>query len=287
MSGFSSQLQNAPIALIAIGDDDVIVDANLQAIEAGLTVGESMKKYQPDLGAPFREAVEHQRDTESWLFRFDDSEKRYRITSITNDTILYCWLQDLSEQVALAEKVKQLKDPGSKRLRRINHQATTALGYAELLEVIMDDHEMLTAEKLSAVKQYQSEVANSLKMIQQIAQQEKEGKAVASSSILVAESHEALSELITELLRAEGYRVACFSDGQSALKYYSVNREAISKAIIDENLKGEGNLPLVMALRDMAPDLEIVTLTADASASSRDRILKPVDFQLLLKAVED
>jgi len=287
MIELSPQLELAPVALLVLDADDVIVTANLLARDSGFECGVPVSRYVTGVPQSLRAAIDGEPDTRSWRFRFADREKRYDIRCICEEGMYYCWLFDQSENIALAEKARQLKDPGSRRLRQINHQAATAMGYAELLEVIMADHEVLTAEKLAAVRQYQSEVSSALQNIQQVAQQDKENTKASSTSILVADSHAALSELISELLRAEGYRVTSFTDGESAYKYCKVNRHAIRKAIMDEGLRSNDNRPLVAALQEMKPSLEIVTLTDDTENNAADSILKPVDFQLLLRAVED
>lgn len=285
MTDLPDILKRAPIAMIVLNREDRVVDSNDLARTLGFVAHTMMNDLLIGLEEKFCEAIQHGPPLRSWRVRIDDREKRFQITWQAEGENFFVWFQDISEQVALAEKVRKTKAPSSKQLRQANHQAVTGLGYAELLEVIMDDHDILSGEKLTAVKHYQSEVANTLRAIQRITLNEGKDAAIEPTSIMVAESHAALSELISELLRAEGYRATSFSDAESALKFYALNHHTIQKAVIDETLKSDEEF-LTAALKKLAPELEIITLTDNEQIQSPGSVLKPVDFQLLLSAVE-
>ena len=105
-------------------------------------------------------------------------------------------------------------------------------------------------------------------------------------SILVADGHEDLSQLVAELLRAEGYKVFDFNDAAAALKCFSLNGATISKAIIDDELMNEDNVPLISALKELSPGLGIVALSNKSSEAGVDAIQKPLDFHQLLQAIK-
>ena len=108
---------------------------------------------------------------------------------------------------------------------------------------------------------------------------------MSRSLVIVADSHEALTELITELLRTEGYRVAGFSDGASAVTYCAMNPEGIGHALIDEQMTDADGHLLLDVLRSLSPGLRILRLTDDGD--DQDCIRKPVDFRQLLDALTE
>ena len=278
-------IQSAPVAVIRLAEDDRIAAANHCAAALGLTPGLCLNDCVSGLEESFYQLISRQSSPRSWLIRLADREKRFRIDAVLQPDGLYLWLQDQTELSGLAEKLRRQSGPETRLLRQINHQAVTAMGYAELLDVITDDHEMIGGDKLSAVRQYLKDISRALRVIQQAASRENTDSVESQSAVLVVEGHAALSELISELLRAEGYKVVSFSDAVSALKYFTMNQHAVQKAVIDEALQAETN-PLVTELRAIAPELEIVTLTERENSDTPHSVLKPVDFQLLLRAVE-
>ena len=274
--------------LLVLDNGDMIVQLNLAALSLGFAAGKPMSTYVEGLQEPFQAAVRREDVATSYLLRLDQREKWFTIHARESEAGLQVWLQDLSGQLALAEQVRQLKNPGSKSLRQINHVVVTALGFSELLEVIMADNRALSTTKLKVARQYQTKVLKSLKQIQQLTDRRNStGEPQGTKSILVADGHQALTDLITELLRIEGYKTTGFSDAGSVLKYCAVNGHGIHKAVIDDCLKDENGQLLVTALQKLIPGLDIVTLSADLNAANRGGIRKPLDFRALLRAMED
>lgn len=281
-----NQLEYAPLPLVVIDEEDVIRDFNARAERLGFQLGTSIGFYVQGIDGLFAEMLDAVSETKTWQFSFTEMDKKCKVFSIKDQGMIYCWLQDLSEHMALAEKLRNIHDPASKQLRQINHMASTAMGYAELLEVIMTDHDSISADRLSAVRQYQKEVRETLQSILHTSHESGRPRNGHKVSILVAESHETLNELISELLKSEGYRVANFMDAESVVKYYRLNQHSAQKAIIDESLTCLDGRNLAQVLREIDPGLDILTLTNDDNTTSDGAILKPVDFQKLLRAVE-
>lgn len=283
MADFPGALESAPVALVLLDTQDEILNLNQAAVRMGLQSGRTLASFIDGLNGPFCEHVLNQPDSSVYSLRSAKSEKRCRAVTQRETEGLYVWFLDITEQLALGEQVRQLKQPGARKLRQVNHLTVTAVGYAELLDVIMADNDALSAEKLATVRQYQTEVTKNLMAIQRIL--DGETGTVHQGSVLVADQHHALAELITELLRSEGYKVASFSDASSALKYYQVNESSIHKAVIDEDLKDPQGVTLIALLREITPALNIVTLSE--GAASKGSVQKPLDFQMLLQAIED
>ena len=279
-------VKQAPIPLVVINGEDVIQGLNAKARQFGFSEGELITRYIPDCDAVFAEAIQHTPQSRAWHFTFVDSEKTCKVFASKDQDLTYCWIQDLSENLALSERLRQHKEPTSRQIRQINHQVSTSLGYAELLEVIMDDPGSMSSDKLSLVSQYQAEVRESLQKIYKIVQQENFDPRDSDLSILVAEPHDTLNELICELLKAEGYKVVNFVDAESAVKFYQLNKHTVQKAVIDDSLRCADGRKLPDALQNIEPVLEIVHMTSDSESGSADAIRKPVDFQQLLSAIQ-
>ena len=154
---------------------------------------------------------------------------------------------------------------------------------AELLEVIMTESDTLAADKIRTVRHYQAEIARSLKAILGVIGGE--SRSHPRGTVLVADRHPALAELIEELLRSEGYRVVSFTDAASALKYCRVNSHSIDSAVIDDSLRDDRAGSLIEALTAASPGLGIVRLTENRESADAGAVAKPLDFQALLETL--
>ena len=90
-------------------------------------------------------------------------------------------------------------------------------------------------------------------------------------------------ELLTELLRTEGYKATGFTDADSAVKFCGLNASSIDTIVVDESMHNEEGLPLQFALRTLIPDVTVITLSSQPEDDNS--IQKPVDFEILLEAV--
>jgi len=278
-------LQTAPVALVVLDDEDLIGEANGKAVAMGLLVGTTLGSYMSGLEEKFIDHVRHQADSQLYRLDFEHGEKRCRATVEENNGDFYVWLQDVSEQLVLADEIRRLKHPDTRKMRQINQLAVTAAGYSELLDVMLADSDNLGEEKLNMVRQYQRELTKNLSAIPRVVANNK--TETKKGSVLVADHNAALTELISELLRAEGYKVVGFSDPDTALKYYRVNEHNIHKAVVDEGLICENDVSLVSTLQTASQDLGLVVLSGDSDSSDHGKVRKPLDFRMLLDAMED
>lgn len=284
MQELPETLQYAPMPLLIVNDEDIITTLNDSASVMGFRAGALVGDYLNGMSEPFCEYLRYQPASNVYRFQFEGSEKPCKVTPIQFAELHCLWLQDISENLALADQLRQVKKPESMQFRQINQLIVTAMGYSELLDVVMSDNEGLSTEKMSTVKQYQLEITRNLRAIQDLIDGnqgvEKNG------SILVIEQHETLAELISELLRAEGYKVTAFSDAQSGLKFATMNAASLQIAIVDEAIadkEGEGSL--LDALELAAPELPILRLTDQGEGQGTIR--KPLDFNRLIQAVQE
>jgi CheY-like chemotaxis protein len=292
VSSLSNILNKSPTALIVLNAHDQVIDCNEAAHGLGFELYRKMSDYL-SLSEPFVTQAKYQPETHIYSFQFTDKQKRLRATihedesaidkPASDKTETLVWLVDVTEQLVVAERARQLMNPDAKRLRQISQQAMTALGYTELLDVVLADNLTLSPDKLVIVAQYQAEVAKRLREIQTLIA--KPEKNISAKMILVAEGHQALTELITELLRTEGYKVVGFTDAHSVLEYLRLNPATVSKAIIDEALKDGDSISLIERIREAEPTVKLIVLSDRHDA--KGSIQKPLDFQVLLEAMYD
>lgn len=285
MIELSAVLQTAPVALVVLDDDDLIKQVNGKAHAMGLVPGTTLASYIEGLEEKFIDHVRHQPESQLYRLAFQHGEKRCRASAEENNGDFYVWLQDVSEQLVLADQIRRLKHPDSRKMRQISQLAVTAAGYSELLDVILADSDTLGADKLNTVRQYQHELTKNLSAMHRVVANNKTG--MKKGSVLVADQNNALTELISELLRAEGYKVVGFSDPDTALKYYRVNEHNIQKAVVDEGLICENDASLVSTLKTASPHLGLIVLSEDSDSGDHGKVGKPLDFQVLLEAMDD
>ena len=285
MIELNAVLQTAPVALVVLDDDDFIRQANEKAVAMGLSAGTTLTSYIANLKEKFVDHVRHQPESQLYRLEFQHGEKRCRASFEENNGDFYVWLVDVSEQLMLADQIRRLKHPDSKKMRQIRQLSITAAGYSELLDVILADSDTLDSDKLNTVRQYQHELTKNLSAMHRVITNNKTEK--KKGSVLVADQNDALTELISELLRDEGYKVVGFSDPNTALKYFRVNEHSIQKAVVDEGLICENDASLVATLKTASPDLGLIVLSEDSDSSDHGKVSKPLDFQVLLEAMED
>ncbi len=285
MIELNALLQTAPVALVVLDDDDLIRQANEKAVAMGLSAGTTLASYIANLKEKFVDHVRHQPESQLYRLEFQYGEKRCRASFEENNGDFYVWLVDVSEQLVLADQIRRLKHPDSSKMRQINQLAVTAAGYSELLDVILADSDSLGSDKLNTVRQYQHELTKNLSAMHRVVTNNK--AEMKKGSVLVADQNDALTELISELLRDEGYKVVGFSDPNTALKYFRVNQHNIQKAVVDEGLICENDASLVTTLQTASPDLGLIVLSKDSVSGDHGKVSKPLDFQVLLEAMED
>jgi two-component system, OmpR family, response regulator len=85
--------------------------------------------------------------------------------------------------------------------------------------------------------------------------------------VLVVDDEPVLAELLTIVLRREGWQVSTAGNGASAV--LSVQREAPDLVVLDLALPDVDGLAVLRTLRDLLPTLPVLLLTAKASVEDR------------------
>jgi len=92
------------------------------------------------------------------------------------------------------------------------------------------------------------------------------------SSILVVDDEPVARKSLTDILRLEGYSVASVQNGQAAVEY--VRTHHVDLMIVDLRMPGMDGLEVVQVINQLAPDTEIVLLTAYASTETAIQALR-------------
>jgi DNA-binding response OmpR family regulator len=110
--------------------------------------------------------------------------------------------------------------------------------------------------------------------------------------ILVVDDEEVTRLSLAEILRLEGYQVSTVGSGEDALEL--LNGDNIDLIVLDLLMPGLSGVEVMRAARQLAPETQIILLTAHGSLESaieamhnevHDYILKPVDHEALLESI--
>ena len=91
-------------------------------------------------------------------------------------------------------------------------------------------------------------------------------------SILIVDDEPVARKSLTDILRLEGYSVASSANGQAAVEHVRTNQ--IDLMIVDLRMPGMDGLEVVQVVNQLAPDVEIVLLTAHASTDTAIQALR-------------
>lgn len=112
------------------------------------------------------------------------------------------------------------------------------------------------------------------------------------ASILVVDDEPVERQTLTDILRLEGYRVASVANGEAAVDF--VRQNTVDLMVLDLRMPGMSGLDVIKVVSRMAPDIEIVLLTAHGSLESaidalrsrvHDYLLKPASPTQILESV--
>jgi DNA-binding response OmpR family regulator len=101
------------------------------------------------------------------------------------------------------------------------------------------------------------------------------------SNLLVVDDEDVARQSLTDILKLEGYNVASAPNGQAAVEY--VRTHPIDLMIVDLRMPGMDGLEVVQVVNQIAPDTEVVLLTAFASTESAVQALRLRIHDYLMK----
>lgn len=92
------------------------------------------------------------------------------------------------------------------------------------------------------------------------------------SSVLIVDDEPVARKSLTDILRLEGYSVTAISNGQAAVEH--IRTHHVDLMVVDLRMPGMDGLEVVQVVNQLAPDTEIVLLTAHASTESAIQALR-------------
>ncbi len=92
------------------------------------------------------------------------------------------------------------------------------------------------------------------------------------SSILIVDDEPVARKSLTDILRLEGYNVNAVPNGQAAVEYVRTNHTDLM--LVDLRMPGMDGLEVVQVVNQLAPDTEVILLTAFASTETAIQALR-------------
>jgi len=92
------------------------------------------------------------------------------------------------------------------------------------------------------------------------------------SSILIVDDEPVARKSLTDILRLEGYTVASAPNGQAAVEH--VRTHHVDLMVVDLRMPGMDGLDVVQVVNQLAPDTEVILLTAFASTETAIQALR-------------
>jgi CheY-like chemotaxis protein len=107
----------------------------------------------------------------------------------------------------------------------------------------------------------------------EVGQQKDEEVKGGTEVILLVEDEKMLSDLLTDILRSNGYEVITAADGAEALEVYRENRERIDLVLTDLGLPKVGGWDLVKEIRKMNPETKVIVASGYFDPNARSEMV--------------
>ncbi len=284
-SKFLGAIEYAPDAFLLLDDSFIVQNANQRASELGFRSGERLSK-QVDA-----RTFDHVRR----LWEGDEADRTtgvsiqgraLELTFIPNTGLPYwgLWIKDNAELNLVQKSLQRLSRPEKKTHLQLSNLISATLGYSELVELMLEENKALGQEQRSTIRKYQKEVSAGLQQSERIIRGER-GKSLpgvpgtgSGRHVLVVHRDPHRTELLTELLRSQNFKVTSFNNLSVARKFVSLNAHNLDLAIVSDT----DNLHL-----DLDPSLQLlICSSSDNGEESHARIEEPLDInQLMAKVV--
>jgi len=213
----------------------------------------------------------------------------------------HCYfLQDLSEKMALSAQLQKNKGPERKFIHDISNALTTTMGYSELINMMLEENESITGNRLATVRRYQNEVLTGFNKADALIKDHKQGKVVSEAvpivrrHVMIVDDESSITEFLSELMRARHYKVTAFTSSIAALQFYKENPDGVDLVIMDQIMPEMSGISLATELLAFNINLPIVLCTGDHRLISDQSsgkvniehfISKPIDINELTQMV--
>lgn len=101
------------------------------------------------------------------------------------------------------------------------------------------------------------------------------------ANILVVDDEQIERQTLTDILRLEGYHVTAVANGEAAVDYVRLN--SVELMVLDLRMPGMSGIEVIKVVSRVAPDIEIILLTAHGSMESAIEALRSRIHDYLLK----
>jgi CheY-like chemotaxis protein len=211
-------------------------------------------------------------------------------------------VEDISELVALGRQLKSDKQPERKFVQDISNALTSTIGYTELINMILEEREEFSGERLASIRRYEGLALEGLKRADALIRNKKLGPAQQFSPaiplhrkhVMVVDDEAQITELLCELLRAKQYKVTPFTESIDALDYYRDHWKEIDLVIMDQIMPEMSGITLATELLAFDRLQHIVLCTGDQKSTQeqvagkvkiKHFLSKPIDINELTQLV--
>ncbi len=285
-------ISNAPVGFLILDGSLNVMEANrAAATEYGIASGTRFDTHiHADDIIRVRDFLLSQDAGQSnCILHHDGGQKAVLITKSVADDHVALWLEDQSLLQALQRQIQQADQPLRKMLRDLRHLHATALGYGELVQIMLDENRVLEGNAHATVTRYHEQLVAQLQNAEGL--MGKQSQQHQRRHILVVDDEPIITEYLIELMRSREYKVTGFTEPTHALKSFEMNPQAYDLAVIDHHMPGLDGLALASGLRNCSADLPVVLCTTTEGLSQADAVqeilTKPVDINLLTRTISD
>ncbi|MCZ6501444.1 MAG: hypothetical protein O6945_02905 [Gammaproteobacteria bacterium] len=287
----SAEILAAPVAYIVVDNNLTLIGVNHKAENLDIRVGSSVNDYFDEKSkASFLQLID---TSNNGVFEGPCNQKgifEFHVLQLPDVARTALWLFDVSEIRLVQSQLQKLKKPERKFLHQIGNLVSTTLGYAELVELMLEENVILNGDRLAAIRRYQNEIGTGLRQSENMIQHEKRGAmpyfdniTQTTQHVLVVHNEPTRVELLVELLQSQQYKVTSFVDTEAATKFASLNAKSLNLAVL-----GAAD-QLAEYLLEANANLQILVCTSDHQGFEDNRLHTiadtPLDINELLRTV--
>lgn len=209
------------------------------------------------------------------------------------------FMTDISEKTALSRQLRGTQEPGKRLIHQLSNAHGAMLGYAELIEVMLDEDATLDGERLNVVRRYHKELRRAQQTVDRLLKQARHGGKRPETGavplnrrqVVIINDDPTAAEYLTELIRSLQHRVTTFTEPAKAKAYLKEQGEHIDLVVIDIDRSGTSGTDLARRLHKTHDRLPVLVCSAAEFTPGDDEPLyrceKPLDINDLIQIVTE
>ena len=320
-----STLESAPFGYIYLNEDLAVVFVNQYArrlvhCEPGALIVDFL---HPDVRQQFDSLVVNRNPDQSVELQLllDIGSKTIQAACSSNKAGgIDLFVQDISESKVLGRQLQESSKPARKFVQDLSNTLSSAIGYSELLTMMLSEEEMFAGEKLAAIRRYQRAVSEGLASADTLIRQERSRKnrmqmaqgpdqvlqayngtdnsgassknttSLNSRHIVIVDDEPSIANFLGELMRSSHHKATVFTESSVAYEYLVDHSDKVDLLILDQVMPGMTGIDLATKLHATNIEIPVVLCTADHdlierqsqhSLNIRHAISKPIDIREL------